>query len=374
MVDNIRHFPWIRALVMLLLVGVLAACSESATPEATQPAPGSAATATPQPLGSGEDPATPTPMGDSRPGAIEGTVTDLAGEPVAGMRLGIVSGTVSYPEIGAETDQKGHYQIGGVPPGTFEVAVHDRDGQRIGLASVTVTSGETATLDFSVSPAAGGEQPAPASAKSPTDGLCLPAVPLAVSMGDTWTISGPVKLPEGFPTELPVGAAEVSTTFTVDAIGTATYAGGRGDVPIEHPTVQLKVTNVTRDADGNVLSTEDDPRVARGISWTPASVMNLGPALTPDWECHQEAWMNGWPAPAQPSVGERVLSSGVRAVMFTVGQPLLLPDQGVDATIERHHGYDRLTGRVVIQEAHTTGTRNDTPFTMEILTELAPGD
>ena len=107
-------------------------------------------------------------------------------------------------------------------------------------------------------------------------------------MGDTWTISGSVKDPEGIATELPVGAAEVSTTFTVDAIGTTTH-GGRGDVPMEHPTIQLKVTNVTRDADGNVLSTEDDPRVARGIRWTPSSVMNLGPALTPDWECHEKA-------------------------------------------------------------------------------------
>ena len=120
----------------------------------------------------------------------------------------------------------------------------------------------------------GDETVVTSSAKSPTDGLCLPAVPLAVSVGDSWTISRPVDLPEGFPTELPVGAAVVSITFTVDAIGTKTYVRGRGDAPIDHPTVQLKVTNVARDADGNVLSTEDDPRVARGISWTPASVMN----------------------------------------------------------------------------------------------------
>ena len=205
--------------------------------------------------------------------------------------------------------------------------------------------------------------------KSPTDGLCLPAVPLAVSVGDTWIISGPVKVTGGLPTELPVGAAKVSITFTVDAIGTTIY-GGRGDVPIEHPTIQLQVTNVTRDADGNVLSTEDDPRVARGISWTPASVSNLGPALTPDWECHKEAWLNGWPPEAQPSIGERVLSSGMTAVVFTVRQHLLLPDLGIDATNERHHGYDRLTGRVVLQETRSTGTRNGEPFNVEMLIEL----
>ena len=298
MVNNMRHLPWIGALVIALLVGVLAAaCGESATPEATQTAPSSAATPTLHPLGSGGYPATsptpgatqtvpgstatPTPVSDDRPGGIQGIVADPAGNPVAGMRVGIISGTAAFPEIGAETDDEGHYQIGSVPPGTFQVAVHGRDGGKIGQESVTVTSGELATLDFSI----------PAAGRSPTDGLCLPALPLAVSVGDTWTISGPVTLPEGFPTELPVGAAEASSTFTVSAIGTTTYAGGRGDAPIEHPTIQLKVTNVTRDEDGNVLSTEDDPRIARGISWTPASVSNLGPVLTPDWECHQKAWL-----------------------------------------------------------------------------------
>ena len=95
--------------------------------------------------------AAPTPVGDSGPGGIEGTVSGLDGKPVAGMRIAIVGGTASFPEIAPETDREGYYRIGGVPPGTFEVAVHDRDGQRIGLASVTVMSGETATLDFSVS-------------------------------------------------------------------------------------------------------------------------------------------------------------------------------------------------------------------------------
>ena len=314
--------------------------------------------------------ASPAPVSDGRPGGIEGTVTTPDGAPVAGVRVGIVSGTAPFPEVGPQTDAKGYYHIGGVPPGTFQVAFHDTQGERIALESVEVRSGETSTLNFSVS--AGPEPLAavPSSDKEPTDGLCLPPAALGVSIGDTWTISGPVNLPEGFPIELPVGAAEASRTFTVDAIGTTTY-GGRGDAPIEHPTIQLKVTNVTRDVDGNVLSAEDDPRAARG-GWTPASVTDLGPALTPDWECHKKAWLNGWPPPAQPSIGERVLSSGVTLVVFTVRQPLLLPDQGIDATTEAHHGYDRVTGRVVLQEAHHTGTRNGAPFNMDMLAELVP--
>ena len=265
----------------------------------------------------GSDDAAPGLVGDSGVGSIDGTVTSLNGEPVVEVRVAIVSGTASFPEIAPETDEAGHYQIGGVSPGTFEVAVYDSNGQSIGQASATVTSGETATLDFSVSTVAGGDQGSPASAKIRTDGLCLPAVPLAVSLGDTWTISGTVKDPQGIASDLPAEAAHLSRIFVVDAIGSTTHSSGRDDTPIEHPTIQLEITNVTRDADGSALSAEDDPRAARG-SWTPASVTNLGPALTPDWECHRNAWLNGWNSPTQPSISEGVLSSGVTAVVFTV--------------------------------------------------------
>ncbi len=91
------------------------------------------------------------------PEGIEGTVTCPDGEPLAGMRVAIVSGTVTFPEIAPETNPEGHYQLSSLSPGTFEVGVHDRDGQRIGLATVTVTVGETVELDFSVSAAACGD-------------------------------------------------------------------------------------------------------------------------------------------------------------------------------------------------------------------------
>jgi len=88
-------------------------------------------------------------------GGIEGTVTDLNDKPVAGMRVGIVSGTTGFPEMAPETNEegyyqirRGYYQIRSVPPGTFEVAVHDREGNRIGLESVVVRSGETSALNF----------------------------------------------------------------------------------------------------------------------------------------------------------------------------------------------------------------------------------
>ena len=99
--------------------------------------------------GQSSDP-TPDPVSDGTTGGIEGTVTDADGRPVAGMRVAIVGGTAPFPEIGPSTDADGQYQIGGVPPGSFQVAVHDRDGERVGLESVAIQSGKTATLDFSI--------------------------------------------------------------------------------------------------------------------------------------------------------------------------------------------------------------------------------
>ena len=45
------------------------------------------------------------------PEGIEGTVTCLVGEPLAGVRMAIVSGTVTFPEIAPETDAEGHYRL-----------------------------------------------------------------------------------------------------------------------------------------------------------------------------------------------------------------------------------------------------------------------
>ena len=218
-----------------------------------------------------------------------------------------------------------------------------------------MTSEETATVA------------SPISIKEPTDGLCLPAVLLAVSVGDTWTISGPVKVPDGFPDELPQYAAEMSSAFVVIAIESSQYVAGRGATPIEDRRVEARMTNATLDGAGNVLTTEDDSG-----TWSPTSVVNLGPVLTPDWECHETAWLQAWSDEGGASVGERTLSSGVTAVVFTVRQPFVIPAQGIDATMERHHGYDKLTGRVALQETRMTGTLNGESFTWEMLQELEP--
>lgn len=81
-------------------------------------------------------------------GAIEGVVTDADGRPVLGMRLAIVDGTAPFPEIAPVTDGNGVYRFPAIPPGTFSVAVHDEQGNRIALQSVEVRNGEASKLDF----------------------------------------------------------------------------------------------------------------------------------------------------------------------------------------------------------------------------------
>ena len=97
------------------------------------------------------------------------------------------------------------------------------------------------------------------------------------------------------------------------------------------------------------------------------------PALTLDWECHRATWLKGWPG-SEPSVKERTLSSGVTVIVFSILQSVNLPDQGLDMTTARHHGYDALTGRMVLVEANTTGTLNWEPFSVVMVQELVAED
>jgi hypothetical protein len=442
---------------------------------------------------------TPTPAGDVESGGIEGTVAGPSGGLVSGMRVAIVSGTASYPEIAPETDDDGNYRLSGIEPGTYEVAVFDSKGDTADSQSVVVKSGETATLDLTVpagelptlpvmrllgggnidegaegsycwpveiaddgsvvglcadkiswealtttlpvDPLAGatieieaGEPPdtlnasffevdsdasagsvelepgleaslpvnlpagvynvrvsgfwdgdgdiayefrievasdTPATAAVLTGGLCLPATPLAVSAGASWTITGRVDVPDGFPSGLAEGAARMTSVFTLDEITTASYfegdrsASAATPVPVEHPGVKVRLTNLVLDENGDTLS-----RIENSGQWAPAAVGNLGPVLTLDWACHREAWVEDWPEGAVPSVGERVLDSGVTAVVFSVRQPFVIPNVGIEAVLQRHHGYDKATGRLVLQETTAEGLMNGQPFTMEILQEL----
>ncbi len=89
-------------------------------------------------------------------GSIEGTVIDADDQPIAGMRVAIASGTVGFPEQLAVTNDTGYYLLGSIPAGTFEVAVHDEQGEQLALGSATVAAGKAAKLDFTVAVAESG--------------------------------------------------------------------------------------------------------------------------------------------------------------------------------------------------------------------------
>ena len=110
----------VAAAMLASLILVAAACGEGAEPTATPPISG----------------------------IIEGVVKDADGKPILGVRLGIVNGTAPFPEIAPVTNEDGVYRFPAIPPGTFSVAVHDRQGNRIALQSVEVRSGEASKLDF----------------------------------------------------------------------------------------------------------------------------------------------------------------------------------------------------------------------------------
>lgn len=111
--------------IVAAALAAIAACSE--TPEAPD----------------GDEGSTPS-------GQIGGKVTDTEGAPGAGLRLGIVSGTVPFPEITPFSSSDGSYLFSDIQPGTFKVAVYDDDGNVLRQHSVEVRNGETSTLDFSV--------------------------------------------------------------------------------------------------------------------------------------------------------------------------------------------------------------------------------
>ena len=135
--------------IMMIVAAALvatAACSE--TPEAPD----------------GEEGPTPS-------GQIGGKVTDTQGAPGAGLRLGIVSGTVPFPEIAPVTSSDGSYSFSAIQPGTFEVAVYDDDGNVLQQHSVEVRSGETSTLNFSVDTTSTLSPLAPAATEVPLSEL-----------------------------------------------------------------------------------------------------------------------------------------------------------------------------------------------------------
>jgi protocatechuate 3,4-dioxygenase beta subunit len=58
---------------------------------------------------------------------VTGVVQDESGVPLPGATVYIVSGTGSWPDIAALTNDRGEYKLSGMNPGSYVVEVHHDD-------------------------------------------------------------------------------------------------------------------------------------------------------------------------------------------------------------------------------------------------------
>jgi len=81
-------------------------------------------------------------------GSIEGIMTDESGKPVTEAWVFAPSGV--SPGVIISTDEDGYYILENIPTGKWEIEFYDEYGWGVGLESVTVRSGETTRLDFTI--------------------------------------------------------------------------------------------------------------------------------------------------------------------------------------------------------------------------------
>ena len=68
-----------------------------------------------------------------RTGGISGTVIEKGGHPLAGMEVVILGEDDEPTTTSTRTDTKGRYRIENTAPGTYDVAVYDREGERLAV-------------------------------------------------------------------------------------------------------------------------------------------------------------------------------------------------------------------------------------------------
>lgn len=86
----------------------------------------------------------PSAASAQQPGIVTGRVTNAGGQPLSATRVQVVGST-----LGGLTDEAGNYRIAGVPSGTQQIRAI-RLGYSAGMQSVTVPSGGTVTVNFSL--------------------------------------------------------------------------------------------------------------------------------------------------------------------------------------------------------------------------------
>jgi tetratricopeptide (TPR) repeat protein len=90
-------------------------------------------------------------------GSVEGTVKDMAsGQPVAGVKVTLVSAKTESLSYELTTDQKGHFYKSGLVPGIYKMTL-EKEGYVPQGGSIRVVLDETTRLDLRLEPATGAE-------------------------------------------------------------------------------------------------------------------------------------------------------------------------------------------------------------------------
>jgi tetratricopeptide (TPR) repeat protein len=98
-------------------------------------------------------------------GAVDGIVKDSAtGQPLAGVKITLVSAKTESLTYGLTTDPKGHFYKSGLVPGIYKMAL-EKEGYVPQGGSIRVVLDETVRLDLRLEAAKGSEASAPAVAK-----------------------------------------------------------------------------------------------------------------------------------------------------------------------------------------------------------------
>jgi hypothetical protein len=130
----------------------------------------------------------PVALGLTPAGAVEGTVTDAAGQPLAGARVRLLSrgdGLAAVAPLETRTDFDGRWRLDGVEVGRAEVAAEEA-GLALGDARVIrVERGPATRVDLALPPAGGlaGKATAPGGRAAAPLGTLITIVPLRARPG-----------------------------------------------------------------------------------------------------------------------------------------------------------------------------------------------
>jgi hypothetical protein len=89
------------------------------------------------------------PFTDGAGGSLTGTVTDAAGATIPGATIMVRNATTGVARA-VKTDSTGHYVVGGLAPGAYEVRATARGFETQQLAGVTVAASGTSVANLSL--------------------------------------------------------------------------------------------------------------------------------------------------------------------------------------------------------------------------------